>query len=207
MQWKFSTLISEWKVSLVAYSMLLKNCVPLKGWLEVLFDLSWRHPPGKDKDNVLGSPHWACPVILSPEGKVQLDLSVLATVLENVIIYGTKKKCEQLWYAHHCVFWLIACANSPYVLLTWSPLILFKKVGWVFVVSLALIYKIDWLSWLKDSTEELDSIIKNMKIIKQNTEKEHTQILRHDKKLNIWIIGIRKKNSRSTAKNRSTTRS
>lgn len=110
----FQNGMSPW----VPYSMFLKNSVPLKGWLEVLFDLSWRYPPGQDKNNVLGSPHWACPVILSPEGKVQLDLSVLATILDNVVIYGTKKKYEQLWYSHHCMFWLIACANSPYVLLT-----------------------------------------------------------------------------------------
>lgn len=122
MQWKFSTLISEWNVSL-GVILHASNSVPLKGWLEVLFDLSWRYPPGQDKDNILGSPHWACPVILSPEGKVQLDLSVLATILDNVIIYGTKKKYEQLWYGHRCMFWLIACANSSYLLLTWSSLI------------------------------------------------------------------------------------
>lgn len=46
----------------------------------------------------LGSPHWLCPVILSPIGKVQPYLWLLVTALDNVIVYRTFGEDEQLWH-------------------------------------------------------------------------------------------------------------
>lgn len=48
-----------------------RDLVPLSGRPEVLVDLSWRHPPGLDAIDFLGSPHWLCPVTVSLKGKVQ----------------------------------------------------------------------------------------------------------------------------------------
>lgn len=85
----------------------------------MLVDLSWKHPPGLDEVSFLGFPHWLCPVILSPKGKAQPYLWLLAPALDNVIVYGTFGDDEQLW--HPSTFGLSACVYPPYMLLKGIP--------------------------------------------------------------------------------------
>lgn len=75
-----------------------RDLVPLSGRPEVLVDLSWRHPPGLDAIDFLGSPHWLCPVIVSLKGKVQPYLWLSVTALDNVIVYRIRGEDEQLWH-------------------------------------------------------------------------------------------------------------
>lgn len=80
LQWRsrpwFKNGIPPW----MAVSIVLKNS-PLCGQPVMLINLPWK------QDDFLGSPQWP-PIVLSAEGKIQLHLWLLATALDNVIIYG-----------------------------------------------------------------------------------------------------------------------